>query len=307
MVVAVPIGTRLAASRGSSGSSQIGRALLCLAAMLSACGGPASSAPTAAEHCVHLAADAVGLAWSQTGQFLAVGTDDGAGGHAGRILDGNGTGVGNAVVEAEMLPTTVVSSVEGRLAWLSDTANGRQLTEDRPGGLRITLLPETITGLGWTAIGYALLERPEVGGSRVQILDVDRPGDPNLVFQTHLAVERLWITADPEYLLLTVVHPDHRDAPATFEVDGPGAQRHLEPPGADASGASMSTLRRWVVYHSAATSRMEAVSVEDVNKRVTLIDRVAVRGMVSERGILAYVPADPPGEVCLVDVASKLP
>lgn len=285
----------------------MGRALLCLAAMLSACGGPTASAATVAERCVDLQADAVGLAWSQTGQFLAVGTDDGAGGHAGRILDVNGDGVGNMVVEAEMLPTTVVSTVEGRLAWLSDTANGRQLIEDRPGGMGFTLLPQTITGLGWTAIGYALLEHPEGGGSRVQILDVDRPGDPNLIFQTDLHVERLWITADPEYLLLTVVHPDHRDAPATFEVDGPEAQRHLEPPGADASGASMSTLRRWVVYHSAATSRMEAASVEDVNKRVTLTDRAAVRGMVSDRGILAYVPAETAGQVCLVEVGAKLP
>jgi hypothetical protein len=285
----------------------MGRALLCLAAMLSACGGPTASAATAGERCVDLQADAVGLAWSQTGQFLAVGTDDGSGAHAGRILDVSGDGVGNVVVEAEMLPTTVVSSVEGRLAWLSDTANGRQLTEDRPGGTGFTLLPDTITGLGWTAIGYALLEHPADGGSRVQILDVDRPGDPNPIFQTDLNVERLWITADPEYLLLTITHPDHRDAPTTFEVDGPEAQRHLEPPGADASGASMSTLRRWVVYHSAATSRMEAVTVEDVSKRVTLTDRAAVRGMVSDRGILAYVPAEPAGQVCLVDVGATLP
>ena len=291
-MVAVPAGTRFAA------------ALAVVAAAVAGCAGPTASADaTTVERCFETQGDAVGLAWSQTGRFLAVGTDQ----HAAQILDLEGDAVGSMVLEQEMVPTTVVSSADGHLAWISDGANGLQLTEDRAGGMQFTLLPDTMVGLGWTAIGFALLERPADGGSRVHLMDVDRPGDPNLIFQTDLTVERLWITADPEYLLLTVLHPDHRDAPATFEVVGPDARQHLEPPGADASGASMPSLRRSVVYRSAATSRMEAVDLSDPSVTITLTEQPALRGMVSDRGMLAFVPAAPANHVCLVDVASKLP
>ncbi len=303
MELAVPPGTGGAARRRGPRTLAASIAVIALAATISTCGSPTPSAAIGAERCIDLQADAVGLAWSQTGQFLAVGTAD----HAGRVLTVDGDGVGLTVIESEMLPSTVVTSVDGHLVWISDTQDGRQLTESGPDGMEFTLLPESITGLGWTAIGYALLQHPAEGGSRVLLMDVDRPGEPTEIYRTELFVERLWITADPEYLLLTITHPDHRDAPATFVVAGPDAEVQLEPAGADTTGASMPALRRWVVYHAAATSRMEAIRVTDPGTIVTLTDRPAQRGMVSDRGILAYVPTEPAGQVCLLDVASKLP
>ena len=128
-----------------------------------------------------------------------------------------------------------------------------------------------------------------------------------MTYETGLFAERLWISADPESLLLTISHPDHRDAPTSFVVVLSEVEHQLEPPGADSSEASMPALRRWVVYHSAATSRMQAVKVSDARETIVLRDRAATRGSVSDGGILAFVPVEPYGQVCLADVASSLP
>ena len=288
---------------------QAAAALLALVA-LAGCSELLSTAPTAtaaAERCIDVPGDAAGLAWSPTGRYLAVGTVDPAGVKAAQVLDTSGDGPTTAVIEREMLPETVVTSVDGQLAWISAGATGRQLVVNQPDGMRFTVLPDEVVGLGWTAIGYALLEHPAAGGSRVLIADIDRPADPNEIHRTDLTVARLWIAADREIMVLSIAHPDHRDAPVSFQVVGAEETQELEPPGADASGASMPALRRWLVYRSASTSRMEAVPVDDPDAVVTLVDRAARRGMISDGGMLAYVPVEPANQVCLVDVAAELP
>ena len=267
-----------------------------------------STALPVAEVCVDLAtSQAAGLSWSQLGRFLAVGTIGPDGSPGATLLDAGGRTVGASISERDLLPASVVVTAEGRLAWLERRGGATVLVEDRAEGRATTPLPEGIDGLGWTAVGFALLQHPEAGGSRILNLDVDRPDEPTISYETDLFVERLWIAADPETMVLTITHPDHRDAPASFLVVGGASEHQLEPAGADASGASMPALRRWVVYHSATTSRMEAVLVSDPGTTLALRDREAQRGMVSDRGILAFVPADPYGVVCLVDVAAHLP
>jgi hypothetical protein len=311
-VVAVPLGTtRTAAAAGSTrraaslGTIAVFAALL--VAPLAGCGAPMGTGAAAAK-CVDLDEDVVQIAWSQTGAFVAIGTVDGAGKpwvRSLRIDDPDFENGSAAHFEAGMRAETVVVDAAGRLAWIAASDLGPQLVEAGPG--RSTRLPPGVASISWTAIGYALLEHPEDGGSRVLNLDPDRPDEPTVSYATDLFVERLWISADPETMVLTVTHPDHRDVPPTFEVVGATATTHLEPAGADASGASMPALRRWVVYRSAATSRMEAVKVADAGVSVVLSERPALRGMVSDRGILAFVPVEPHGQLCLVDVAAKLP
>ena len=283
-----------------------------LLATLAGCATPAPTAtpgPTAGtERCVDLAAtQAVGLAWSQTGSFLAVGTVGPDGSPGLRVVEADRVVVSEPLHDPDVLPSTVAITPDGRLAWLEERGAGRVLVEARDGGLVETALPPGIDGLAWTAIGFALLQHPPEGGSRVLILDVDRPQEPTVTYETGLRVERLWISADPEHMVLTISHPDHRDAPASFDVVGASTTHHLEPEAADATGASMPSLRRWVVYRSASTSLMTAVRVADPSRVVPLSARPSARGMVSDRGVLAFVPVEPYGQLCLLDVAALLP
>ena len=280
-----------------------------LAGTLAACVAPvdtASSAPGAAT-CVDLGEQVVQLAWSQTGAFLGVGTVDADGTPWARSLrsDDPDRADGDARHVAGMLAESVVVGPSGELAWLSDMPGGRVLVEDGPGG-RAVALPDGVSAIAWTAVGYALLQHPTGGGSRVLILDPDRPEDPGVKYETDLVVERLWISADPEQMLLTTSHPDHRDQPNGFEVVGSTASRHIEPPGTDLSGGSMPSLRRQVVYRSSETGRMLVVRVDAPDRPVELTDVATAFGRVSDRGVLAYVPVEPEGRLCLSDVSAVL-
>jgi len=288
-------------------TTQLLAAVVALVA-LAGCAAPTPTPSPAPERCIDLATrQAVALSWSQSGTFLGIGMVGPDGSPSAGVIDAHGRPVGEPIDDQDVEPSSVVVTPDGRLAWLASSGGETLLVEDRPQGFFVTSVPEGVDGLGWTAIGFALLQHAPDGGSRILNLDVDRPDSPTVSYATDLHVERLWISADPEHMVLTLAHPDHHDVPATFQVVGSGTEHHLAPAGADASGASMPSLRRWVVYRSAATSRMEAMSVLDGAATVTLADRPAERGMISDRGILAYVPAEPYGQVCLVDVSAKLP
>jgi hypothetical protein len=51
---------------------------------------------------------------------------------------------------------------------------------------------------------------------------------------------------------------------------------------------------------------MEAVSVDDPTVPTTLSSRPALRGAVSDAGVLAYADAGMPGSLCLEDVSALL-
>ena len=283
-------------------------ALLVAVAAVGGCGTTTES-PVPPARCIDLGEEVVQLAWSQTGTFLGVGTVDAEGNpwvRSLRIDDPDLGDGGEAMFQAGMLSETVVVGSAGELAWIAESEIGRFLVEDAPTA-RSARLPDGVSAIGWTAIGYALLQHQAEGGSRILNLDVDRPDEPIVSYATDLHAERFWISADPESMVLTIAHPDHRDVPASFQVVLSDVEQHLEPVGADASGASMPALRRWVVYRSTTTSRMEAVRVAEPGTSVVLSDRAANRGMVSDRGVLAFVPVEPQGQLCLVDVAARLP
>ena len=297
MVVAVPAGTRLAVA-------------LAIAAALSACGGqsaPSSSVTPVSETCIDLGGtQAHGLSWSQTGRFLGIGTLGPDGSTSARVVDSEGRVVGEPIDDPDILAATVVVTPDGHPAWVERRPGPDVLVARGEGGLVETALPEDILGLGWTAIGFALLQLPPDGGTRILNLDVDRPGAPTVSFETALRAERLWISADPETTLLTIVDVDQRLTPVSFLVAGADNEHRLEPGDADATGASMPSLRQWVVYHSPSTSRMVAVRVADPSRAVVLVDRDAALGSISDAGILAYVPEEPYGRLCFVDVSAKL-
>jgi hypothetical protein len=294
----------------ASATTPRGIAVAILAALVAAgCTAPVQAPEGAREGCRDFDQEIVQLAWSQTGTFLAVGTIDAEGQPWARVVraDNPGPDVDEARSWAGMLAGTVVVRADGQLAWVAETDVGRQLIEDAPDG-RATGLPDDVTAIAWTAIGFALLQRPPEGGSRILLLDVDRPAAPTVLHETDRAVERLWIPADPEVMLLTIVHPDHRDAPPSYEVVRSAATQQLEPPGADTSGASMPALRRSVVYRSAITGRMQAVNVGEPGVPPTVLsERAATRGAVSDHGLLALAAAERPGRLCLIDVAALLP
>jgi hypothetical protein len=273
---------------------------------LMGCAAPASPTPAAAEKCLDLGEEIVQLAWSQTGSHLAVGTIDAAGMPGARIVtaDGPAPEASGPRTDPGMLPETVVAGPSGELAWIAETATGRSLVEAERGGS--TPLPDEVTGIAWTAIGYALLQRRPGGGTRILLLDIDRPDDPNTLYETDLVVGRLWVSADPEFMLLTIAHPDHLDMRPSFDVVSPDGTRHLEPPGADLTGGSMPASRAQVVYRSAADGRMRVVRLSEPGSATMLSERRALLGRVSDPGILAIAAANQVGRLCLVDVAALL-
>ncbi len=272
---------------------------------LAGCAGPVPTPQRGAERCRDLGEEIVQLAWSQTGAFLAVGTVDAQKQPWARVIraDDPDLALDQPRSVAGMLAGTVVVRADGNLAWIAESPAGRVLVQDTPDG-EATRLPDDVTEIAWTAIGYALLQRPPEGGSKVLLLDVDRPDRPSVLYETDLAVQRLWTSADPEFLLLTIAHPDHLDMRPSFDVVLPDGTRHIEPPGSDLTGGSMPVGRGQVVYRSAADGRMHVVSVSQPNSATVLSERPATLGRVSDGGLLAIAAADQVGRLCVVEVAA---
>lgn len=283
---------------------------LAVVAALAACGdGAGESVVTpVAETCIDLGAtEAVGLAWSQTGRYLGIGTFDPEGATTARVIDSEGRVVVEPIDDSDMLSATVVVTPDGRPAWVERRDGRDVLVERREDGNVETEVPDDIFGMAWTAVGFALLQLPfPEGGTRILNLDVDRPDAPTVSYETELRAEHVWISADPETKLLSIVDTDRLPPPVSFLLVHPEAERRYEPPDADTTGASMPALRQWVVYHAPATYRMMAISVADPGRTVVLVDRDAARGSISDGGILAYVPVEPYGRLCLADVSAKL-
>lgn len=268
-----------------------------------------------ASSCLDLGAnqgiDVTRIAWSQTGAFMAVGAEN-------RVLDtdktirvlrADGTPFGEPIEgDLSMLTGTVVVTPDGRLAWVEDHEEVRFLVEDVPDGRQITRLPDRTETIAWTAGGYVLLQRDhsEEAAARLLVYDPDHPGEPTVLHEERgSAISQFWISADLEQLLLTVLEPGQADPVAWFEVVGATTSRRIDVPAADVTGASMPSLRSTIVYRSTEAQRMVATLVDDPAASVVLSDRQARGGMVSDRGILAYM-ADPPGTLCVLDVSAQL-
>ena len=143
--------------------------------------------------------------------------------------------------------------------------------------------------------------------SRVVMLDPDRPEEPTLLHETRRPVARLWVTPDPEWVLLTVAGDragdGSGDGPAGFIVVGPTRTSTVDAPDADSSMASMTRSRNEIVYREHASGRMVAVSTSDLKRRI-LTERPVRFGLVSGQDVLA-VASTTPGEVCLTQLTSR--
>jgi hypothetical protein len=268
--------------------------------VLAGCGAPGPTAGPAGERCVDLGGDVQTIAWSQSGAFLAVvwATADGPSGIQLLAADGRSAGP----VVSEHAWKAVVSGERG-LAWLAGPRGDQVLVEDRPEGRRETELVGEVLDIAWTAIGYALLRRTEFDGSEVAILDVERP-NVDVIHETSASIGWLWISADPEWLVLTSLGepPDALETPV-FEVIGATSRLTLAPSGANGGPASMPRFRRHLVY--GADLQMAAIRLDRPDAPVTLAD--GFRGQVSDDGMLAYASGADPTRLCLVDVAALLP
>jgi len=165
-------------------------------------------------------------------------------------------------------------------------------------GRRVVEVPVVLEAIQWTAIGYAALQRMPDGSARVVMLDPDRPDDLTILFETPGPVTSLWVTPDPEWILLSAGRADSADEPAGFIVVGPTRTLTVDAPDADGSTASMTLSRKRIVYREGESGRMVERSTTDQGRRV-LIDEPVLLGVVSGRDVLA-VATTAPGEICVL-------
>jgi hypothetical protein len=251
--------------------------------------------------CLDLGDEIVAMSWSPGGQYLAVGTLDGAGGHPRSWLVTADGGLAGEVLTAVpgMEIYSVVVGPDGRRVWLSDARDtpAQSLVEDQLLGRRVTPLPGPMTTIGWTQLGYAVVERRELGDA-VLLIDPNDPAHPSEVHGGGV-IDRLWISPDATVMVFT---RRAEDGEVMFEVVDPKGGHDLEPAGADASSASM--LGGLLVYH-AGGGDMAAVAVNDPAAPFTISGRRTRSGMISDRGILAEAGWDGPGLLCFEDARPK--
>lgn len=276
-------------------------------ATLLGCGSPTPSSPAGSSSppiiagCVDLGDGIYGLSWSPGGQYLAVATWAGAGDPRAWLLAADGRVVGETLTVPTMVSSSLVVGPDGRRAWLTEgRANpGYTLVEDRLLGRRATPLSGPITTIGWTQLGYALVQRREFGDA-VLLVDPGNPTNPVELHGTGGIIDRLWISADAKVMLLT--SPANIGG-AAFQIVDPTGSRDLAPAAADTSGASM--IGAHVVYH-AFGGEVLAVPVDDPTSVDVLSDRQSRFGMISDHGVLAMAASERVGLLCLEDVTSKV-
>jgi hypothetical protein len=276
-----------------------------LVGMLVMACGSSSPTPTAspAAHCVSLPdGDVLSLAWSQAGTHLSVGVKERDGRPAARTIDVPTMTWSASAYDPGMLAESVVLSATGRLAWLRAGAGTLALVEDGPAGRRVVELPAGVQAIQWTAIGYAAIERPAADLTRIILVDPARPASPTVLHETTQTVEQLWVTPDPEWVVLGV-SADGGSPTRGFIVVGPTRTVAFDVADADGSAVSMTPSRSRVVYRSAESGQMKSVAVSNPAEPRVLWDQPVKFGTMSGRGVLAAAIASTPAAVCLVDVA----
>ena len=181
-----------------------------IALLVAACGvqppsGVTSVSPVPDAGCFVLAGEEiVSLAWSQDAAHLGVGLRTADGRPAARTVDVVTMQPGELVRDDRMIPESVVVTADGRLAWLRALDGRTEIVEESPSARQVIEVPDTIEAIQWTAIGYAAIQATPDGTTRVVMIDPDRPDDPTVLYETRKPVTRLWVTPDPEWVLLTV-------------------------------------------------------------------------------------------------------
>jgi hypothetical protein len=270
-----------------------------IAVVAAACGlrPPSVSAPAAG--CFRLAdEEVVSLAWSQDATHLGVGLRTADGGPAARTVDVVSMQTGELVRDDRMIPESVVVTSVGKLAWLRAGGDRTAIVESTASGDRVIDVSGAIEAIQWTAVGYAALQMTPDGGARILMLDPDRPDDPTVLYETGRPVTRLWVTPDPEWVLLSVGRAGSGDEPASFIVVGPTRTFSVEGSDSDGSTASMTLSRNDIVYRERASGRMAARSTHDLTRRI-LTEQPVRFGVVSGRDVLA-VASTTAGEICLI-------
>jgi hypothetical protein len=133
------------------------------------------------------------------------------------------------------------------------------------------------------------------------MVDPSRPTSPTVLHETSQTVEQLWVTPDPEWVLLGVT-AGGGSATREFIVIGPTRTATFDAADADGSPVSMTPSRSRVVYRSAESGLMKSVAVSNPADRRVVWDQPVKFGVMSDRGVLAAVTASSRGAVCLVDV-----
>ena len=238
------------------------------------------------------------LAWSQDHVHVSVGLRSAEGNGTALTIDSRSMRSGDPVSDPRMLPETVVVSAAGRLAWLRGDEGSTVIVEVIDDGLREAVVPADLVALQWTAVDYAAVERTGDDGSRVLMIDIDRPADPTVLFETDRQAEALWVTPDPEWVVVGVAADAAGGAPAGFIVVGPTLTRTIEAPGYDGSQVSMTQARNWLVYRDPATGRMQSVATGDGQAQF-LTEQPVRFGAVSGKDVLGFASTSP-GEVCVL-------
>jgi hypothetical protein len=242
--------------------------------------------------------EVVSLAWSQDAAHLGLGLRTASGRPAARTVDAVSMHAGELAEDDRMIPESVVVTADGELAWLRAGGDGTEIVEGTGSAGRVVEVPGVIDAIQWTAVGYAAVQTTPGGTARIVLFDPDRPDDPTVLYETRSPVLTLWVTPDPEWVLLTVGSADTGGASAAFIVIGPDRTFSVDASDSDGSTASMTLSRNEIVYRQRGSGRMVAVSTDGLKRRV-LTEQPVRFGMVSGRDVLA-IANTPPGEVCLL-------
>jgi hypothetical protein len=260
------------------------------------------------------------VAWSSSGDFLAVSTSGAFG--EGRIRVFSWPGMA-PVRESEtdvMAADYAAIDDQGSVFWFAadmdpNSAAPSQLWRLGPAGTPTKVdgfvRDGPYSGLVWTTGGLVSMESdpgpPE--RSRLVKLALAQPKAPPVGLTPWTA--RLWSSfwADPSGQWLVWDEYDDAGAPQDFIVLHDGIKQVVRPPGYGGREMTLSPDRSSVIYQRSETARLTMLDVKSGTIEGELSQLEFYGGEVSQDGILAGLTAHGPGEpnkLCLLDVSARL-
>ena len=298
---------------------------LLAASLLVACdadfGGPSHSVGEARD-CRSFGGETVeAVAWSTTGDFLAVSTSSDSDGH-GRIRVFQWPEmevVSNAITDPSGVDDVPIAG-DGTVYWFfwdpftSDAASA-QLWSVKPHGTPAVIGgPMAVgphTGLVWSGGDLVTMET-DVGPierSRLVKIDLDQPdAEPQPLTPWNT---RIWSTFWADRAGEWLVWDEYDDAgePQDFVVLHAGERKVVRPPGYGGRQMSLSPDRESLIYQRTETARLTVLDLKTGQLGVELSQLELYGGEVSATGVLAAPTAHGPwesNELCVLDVAAKL-